>query len=340
MSGPKVSVLTPIYNTDMQYLRECIDSVLNQTFSDFEFIILDNGSEPYVERFVKSYNDPRIKFYRVDKNIGASTGRNLCISHARGKYLAILDSDDVAMPGRLATGVEFLDANPDVGVIGTFSRTTDGLEFFSDCLPTENKDICNHLLFRGNMFCHSSMMLRADVLREHGVQYVPEQFPAEDYSLWLSMVGKTQFALLPQILTVYRVLPNSASKQNQTGQWRAAMRAQLMAIERVCALTIKDKESLCDLYAGDVCSANDALRALSALVQDLNQKNLPGNEIYDMFRGQFKHICYHTHSLGGQWRLMMCPVAGYFGLGRGWRVFCFITRGMFGCKHNVKKDKK
>ena len=158
--GPQVSVLTPIYNTHAEYLRECIDSVLAQTFSDFEFIILDNASDAYVAELVASYDDPRIRYFRVDENIGPAGGRNFCIARARGKYLAILDSDDVALPERLAAQVAFMDAHPSVGVLGTFSRTTEGGAFFSDTLPTDSDAICRHLLFCGNMLCHSSVMMR------------------------------------------------------------------------------------------------------------------------------------------------------------------------------------
>lgn len=338
--GPQVSVLTPIYNTHVKYLRECIDSVLAQTFSDFEFIILDNASDAYVADLVASYDDPRIRYFRVDENIGPAGGRNFCIARARGKYLAILDSDDVALPERLAAQVAFMDAHPSVGVLGTFSRTTDGCEFFSDTLPTAGDDICRHLLFCGNMLCHSSVMMRADVLRDNKLEYDPNLFPAEDYALWLDLTGRTEFALLPRVLTLYRFFPTSVSQQNLTRQWRNAVRAQLAAIGRNHNIDIDAADDLAALYAGDTSRAANGIRALDNLVGRLNEQKLPGNMVYDMFRGQFKHICYHTHSFGGLWRLMTCPAAGYYGQGIGWRAFCFITRGIFRHKSNVKKDKE
>jgi len=340
MTNSKISVLTPVFNTAPEYLRECIDSVLAQTFTDFEFIILDNGSEPYVADIVKSYDDARIRFFRLERNIGPAAGRNFCIEHAHGAYLAILDSDDVALPARLATQAAFLDTNPDVGVVGTHSRTTDGNEFFSDSLPTNDEEIRRYLVFCGNMFCHSSIMMRADVLRKNNVGYDAECFPAEDYSLWLQLADKTRFARLPDVLVLYRPVADGASRKNMNRQFYQAARAQLGAIGRIYGVDVPNIDCLARVYAGDGLESRDAAAALDTLVKSLNEQNLPGDKLYEMYRGQFKHICYHTHSLGGQWRLMTSPMAGYFGMGIGWRGFCLVTRGIFGHKHNTKKDKK
>ena len=104
---PKVSVLTPIYNTKPEFLRECINSVLDQTFGDFEFLLCDDCSESYIRDIVESYNDPRIVYIRNQKNLGAAGSRNRLIDMANGDYLALLDSDDTMVETRLAKQVEF-----------------------------------------------------------------------------------------------------------------------------------------------------------------------------------------------------------------------------------------
>lgn len=331
MSKPKVSVLTTVYNTADEYLRECIESVLNQTFTDFEFIILDNGSNARIAKTIATYDDPRIKFFRIEKNIGPAAGRNFCIERARGEYLAILDSDDVALPDRLAVQVEFLDTNPEIGAIGTFSRTMDDREFFSDSLPTEHDDIRHHLMFHGNMFCHSSVMIRRAVLDAHNIQYDDARFPAEDYDMWLRLAEKTRLGVVPIILTRYRHdVADGASRTNLRMQNYQAAHMQLSAIARNFGVNIPDIDAISRLYAGDTDTAADAVRGLRALVAELKDKNLDGDALYDAFRGQFKYICYHAHSPMAQWRLMTCPGVKYFGLGPSWRVFCFVTRGIFG----------
>ena len=119
MYEPRVSVLTPVYNTNIEHLHQCIDSILNQTFTDFEFIILNDSPEnTELESEILSYSDKRIKYYKNDKNIGISESRNRLLQLARGEYIAIFDHDDISIPDRLACQVEFLDTHPNIGVIG------------------------------------------------------------------------------------------------------------------------------------------------------------------------------------------------------------------------------
>ena len=116
----KVSVLTPIYRTDERYLREAIESVLGQTFADFEFLLLDDCPEDNREAVVRSYNDRRIVYLKNDRNLGIAASRNRLIDLAKGEYLAIFDHDDICRPERLAKQVSYLDANPECGVIGGY----------------------------------------------------------------------------------------------------------------------------------------------------------------------------------------------------------------------------
>lgn len=116
---PKVSVLTPVYNTNLKYLKECINSILKQTFTDFEFIILnDSPDNKELEDFILSYSDKRIKYFKNEENIGISASRNKLISLASGEYLAIFDHDDISVLNRLELEVNYLDSHPYVGVVG------------------------------------------------------------------------------------------------------------------------------------------------------------------------------------------------------------------------------
>ena len=132
---PRVSVLTPIYNTNPTHLREMIESILSQTFTDFEFLILNDSPENQeIEKIVLEYakHDRRIKYSKNDKNMGITPSRNKLLKMARGEYIAIFDHDDISVPDRLAREVEFLDANPHIGVVSGW------LQYFgtSDVLRT------------------------------------------------------------------------------------------------------------------------------------------------------------------------------------------------------------
>ena len=120
---PLVSVLMPIYNTNTSHLKSAIESILCQSFTDFEFLIYNDGStDTSLDGLINSFIDKRISYYSSKKNIGISQVRNLMVSLAKGKYLAVMDHDDIAVPNRFKLQVEFLEENPDVGICGGFQK--------------------------------------------------------------------------------------------------------------------------------------------------------------------------------------------------------------------------
>ena len=148
---PKISVIMPVYNTKEEYLREAIESILTQTYSDFELIIVDNGSEKgYVSKVLSSYKDTRIQPYRIEINAGPAEARNFAISQAKGTYLAFMDSDDVAVKERFAKQIKFFENNPEVGCLGTYVEfigdDKDSLRFPS---LTEHEELEAYLVFQG-----------------------------------------------------------------------------------------------------------------------------------------------------------------------------------------------
>ena len=218
---PKVSVLLPVYNTPALYLRECIDSILSQTFKDFELIIVNDGSaDQNVERVIKSYEDPRIRYYLNEKNLGISETRNRLIDLSQGEYLAVHDHDDVSAPQRFEKQVGYLDAHPDIGVLGTahVELPKNKIVFH----PLTNEEIEERLMYDCPLI-HPSVMMRKSILEKTGVRYDKEYFPTEDYNLYLHLIGKTRFANLPDALFSYRKhKTNTTSKETK----------QIRAIER------------------------------------------------------------------------------------------------------------
>ena len=220
---PRVSVLMPTYNTRPEYLREAVDSVLAQTFKDFELIILDDAStECNVEEVIRSYSDPRIRFEQNERNLGISESRNKLMDMARGEYLAVLDHDDVSLPERLARQVEYLDAHPEVGVLGTaFVHIPKNR--MAKSYPLENDQIVAHLMLTGMAVSHSSSMLRKSVIDAYDIKYQAIYSPAEDYALCCSCIGKTRFANLPEVLFHYRSYDTNTSALKQKEMHDAAV---------------------------------------------------------------------------------------------------------------------
>lgn len=199
---PRVSVLMPVYNTREDYLRAAIESILTQDFSDFEFLILNDGSvDRNVERVVMSYRDPRIKYSVNPHNMGISAARNRLIGMAQGEYLAVMDHDDISLPQRLSRQVAFLDAHPEVGVVSCWFKCWGKKKPF--CFAAEHEQI-EKLLINYCCLCHPASMIRKQLLTDNKLCYEEEYSPAEDYRLWGRLIGKTRFANIPEVLFIYR----------------------------------------------------------------------------------------------------------------------------------------
>lgn len=202
MLTPKVSVLMPIYKTKEEDLKTAIESILNQTFKDFEFIILNDSPElNYLDDIVNSYNDTRIKYFKNDKNIGISPSRNKLLELAKGEYIAIFDHDDISLPERLEKEVRYLDEHPNIGVVSS------NIERFPEKVisqhPSENIDIKKTLMY-SNVVAHTAMMIRRQMLIKTGVCYEEKYSPAEDYMLCLKLIEFTEFHNLKEVLVKYR----------------------------------------------------------------------------------------------------------------------------------------
>ena len=211
---PKLSVILTCYNSKKEYLDECILSLLNQTFKDFELLVIDDCSTVPIKDLIKDYleKDARVKYFKTPKNGGAANSRNFGIKKATGEYLAIMDHDDVADLKKFEEQVSFLDKNPDIGVLGgAFKRFPNEKEFY---LLTEDKDINLSLLLNQNEFCHSCVMMRKSLLDANGITYNPDKVPVEDYALFLDLMGKTKFHNLSDILIYYRSHETNISKLN------------------------------------------------------------------------------------------------------------------------------
>jgi hypothetical protein len=232
MSSPTVSVVMSVFNGE-RFLSETIDSVLNQSFRDFEFVIVDDGSTDATADILSRYvlRDGRIRVLRNGKK-GRAASLNLGISLANGKYVANIDADDLAMPRRLEEQVAFMEKNPEVGVLGgAFELITDSGEVIDIVRhPLEDSQI-RSAMFRYNPICHSSVILRKDfVLASEGYRSAFE--PSEDYDLWLRMSERGRLANLHNVLVRYRVHANQLSVRKLERQTLCVLAASAAAEQR------------------------------------------------------------------------------------------------------------
>ena len=209
---PLVSVVLPVFN-GARYLREAIDSILGQSFRDFELIIINDGSKDDSGSIIEQYDDPRIRYY-IQSNMGLAGALNRGIGFARGRYVARQDQDDVSRTTRLAQQVRFLDDHPEFGMVGT--RAEIWIE--GQSTPVSFKHPCDddalrfNLLFN-NPFVHSSMMIRTEVFSEVGTYCTDKsRQPPEDYELWSRVARSFKVGNLDEVLHVYRETGSSMSR--------------------------------------------------------------------------------------------------------------------------------
>jgi len=217
---PRISVLMPVYNTRSEHLREAMESILAQTFTDFEFLILnDCSTSAEVEEVIKSYTDPRIIYAVNERNLGISGSRNRLLDMAQGEYLAVMDHDDISHSERFEKQVAFLDAHPEVGVLGTLVENLNDGKIKPR--PTDDISIKKLLMIHCNL-SHPSCMMRRSVLQEHGIRYEKIFSPAEDYALFARLIPVTQFAILPETLLKYRAWKGNTSHRQAKNMESAA----------------------------------------------------------------------------------------------------------------------
>ncbi len=205
----KVSVLMPVYKTQEEHLRASIQSILNQTFTDFELLIVDDCPSDTREDIVKSYSDRRIKYFKNDQNMGISRARNKLIDLSSGEYLAVFDHDDISLPTRLEKEVEYLDSHPNVGVVSSWWKSFPRSNIISKN-PEKDHDI-KVMLSEYCIVSHTASMIRKSVLIDNNIRYEEEYSPSEDYMLWCRLIDYTEFYNIPEVLSLYRIHPGSTT---------------------------------------------------------------------------------------------------------------------------------
>jgi glycosyltransferase involved in cell wall biosynthesis len=207
-----VSVLMSVHNED-DFLVRAIDSILNQTFRNFEFIIIDDGStNERTQAILRSIRDERVLLVRNEKNIGLTRCLNRGLELAHRKYVARMDADDVSDPKRLECQLRFMEAHPDVGILGASARVIDhaGREGHAERMPTS--DLCiRWACLTSNPFSHSTVMLRKDVLERCRLKYDESFVAGQDYDLWTRALEQTKGANLDRILLSQRIHEKSVS---------------------------------------------------------------------------------------------------------------------------------
>lgn len=215
---PRVSVLMAVYNGE-KYLPEAINSILGQTFTDFEFLIVDDGSSDRTPEIINCYQDPRIKVISNPYNVGLTHSLNKGLDLARGEYVARMDSDDISLPDRLARQVAHMDVNSEVAVCGTWAKDIDSEGKVTGVRETPVGRSLEREYWRPSPIIHPSAMIRRAHL--NGLRYDEQIRYAQDFDLWLRIKPVHKLANLPEYLLLYRVHGKSITFCQRDDQLRA-----------------------------------------------------------------------------------------------------------------------
>lgn len=239
---PVVTVLMPVYNGS-EYLNESIRSILQQSFTDFEFIIIDDGSTDDSVSIVSSFKDYRIRLICNDRNLGVSEALNKGLALSSGMYVARMDSDDISYPERLAKQVAFMEENREIGICGTWVEVIGGSEAKVYRYPTDSWRIkCNHLF--GPALAHPSVIMRREWLERLGNVYNSNFNYAQDYELWVRASEFTRIANIGEILLKYRLHPNQIGQERKDEQNTAADSVRLLQIRNLGIMPTTDEETI------------------------------------------------------------------------------------------------
>ena len=218
---PRVSVVMAVYNGE-RFLRQAVDSILSQTYTDFEFIIIDDGSTDGTAVILDSYVDPRLRVL-TQQNMGLVKSLNRGVDMARGEYIARMDADDISLARRLELQVRCLDAHWHTGALGTGAIEIDEKDraIRRHDHHTDSHTIERALLEGSTPLCHGSVMFRKACFENVG-GYRERFRHAEDYDLWLRMIERYDIDNLPEILYQHRLVLDSVSSRHFMEQKRGA----------------------------------------------------------------------------------------------------------------------
>jgi glycosyltransferase involved in cell wall biosynthesis len=309
MSSPAVTVLMPVYNGE-KYIHEAVESVLSQTFSDYEFLIIDDGSSDSGMDIVRTYKDERIRILSNEGNIGIEESLNRGIREARGKYIARMDADDISLPRRFERQVTLMEDREDVAVCGTYFEYFGSVNGRARSLAAHNAEIRCRLLF-GNAMAHPTVLLRRDVMLGNDFFYDRSFHGAEDYDLWVRMSERFKLANIPEILIRYRTHNQQVSAYRAELQKKAASAIRARQLRNLVPDVTVDEMMLFDRIAEKTIEEKTSyLEATRRLFEKIIEAN-GSKRIYD--QGILCGILF-----GMWWRLCnLCCVEGL----DAWRIY-------------------
>ena len=238
---PAISVIMPVYNRE-EYVTDAINSILNQSFSNFEFIIIDDGSTDATFSRLNTLHDSRIKLLKLEYNKGNYFARNKGMEVAQGKYICIMDSDDISFPDRLQKQFDFMESNMNFGLCGGFAKEMSGNKILT---PSPNYEELKVLLMSNIIFKHPTLFLRSSLVKDYNLKYNEKFRYAADYDFLVRAANLFPVTNIQEVILEYRQHSDQISVSNKIEQ---AEISDLVRLKQLSYLNIKANKHQCILH--------------------------------------------------------------------------------------------
>lgn len=278
----KISIVMPVYNTPIQFLQEAVDSILGQSFEEYEFIIIDDGSDGSVKDFLASLGDSRIRIIYNEANIGITKSLNIGFRNAKGKYIARMDADDISLPNRLKEQYIFMERHPDVIVCGAKTGPIDAKQRNqTGRVKTEDMEEYRvKMLFTNPGPFHPTAFFRHEILFQYNILYNEKLYFSQDYGMWEAISKFGKVCVFEDVLLLRRVHEGQISKAFRERQIQCDQMTQRKLLSELLG-NISDK----DMSMHYICSSGYYSDArISPAIAKWYDKLLEANEqrsIYD-----------------------------------------------------------
>ncbi len=270
-----------VYNGE-RYLNEAVDSILGQTFADFEFLIIDDASTDKTSEILRSYDDPRIRVVTNEENLGLTKSLNKGLTLARGEYIARMDADDVSLPERLEAQVEFMEHNPHVCVCGSWVEIIGHNAGGTWRYPTDGNEIqCRHL-FECSI-AHPSAVIKKEYLNQSQLLYDITFKRSQDYDLWVRISAVYPLANIGKVLLKHRIHPSAIGQHYSSEQKKSADRVRYQQLREFLGLTPTEDELRLhsSISSGEFEARGDYLNAVNQWLLTIRSANQERNYFDD-----------------------------------------------------------
>lgn len=268
-----ITLFIPAYNA-AAWIRDTLNSVFSQTWSDFEVLVVDDCSTDNTAEIVESFQHPRLTLVRNAQNLGVARTRNVALNRTTTKWLACLDADDLASPDRMMVQMQYLTAHPDVAVLGALGEYFEGREGLAT-YPVGAQAVAERMPF-DNPMMQNTVVLNVPWLKKRGLQYDPSMHYAEDYDFWARIhEAGGEIVNLPDVLVRYRFHEQSTSRSKREEQELTATRIRRRLFEHMgCHLTDEQWAMLATYqFHGSILPSRKERRELRAIWRALAPLN-------------------------------------------------------------------